>query len=65
MKHIYSKGKLDEVETRKYMRQIISSVDHLHRAGIIHRYTIIIRAIVCTDAVSVCTVKINYKAHNR
>ena len=38
MKHIYSKGKLDEVETRKYMRQIISSVDHLHRAGIIHRY---------------------------
>lgn len=38
MKHIYSKGRLDEVETRKYMRQIISAVDHLHRAGIIHRY---------------------------
>lgn len=37
MKHIYNKGRLDEAETRKYMRQIISSVDHLHRAGIIHR----------------------------
>ena len=37
MKHIYKKGKLDETETRKYMRQIVSAVDHLHKAGIIHR----------------------------
>ena len=37
MKHIYSKSRLDEAETRKYMRQIVSAVDHLHRAGIIHR----------------------------
>ena len=37
MKHIYKKGRLDETETRKYMRQIVSAVDHLHKAGIIHR----------------------------
>ena len=37
MKHIYKKGRLDERETRKYMRQIVSAVDHLHKAGIIHR----------------------------
>ena len=38
MKYIYKKQKLDENETRKFMRQIVSSVDHLHKAGIIHRY---------------------------
>ena len=37
MKHIYAKGRLDENETRKFMRQIVSAIDHLHRAGIIHR----------------------------
>lgn len=37
MKYIYKKGQLCEEETRKFMRQIISAVDHLHRAGIIHR----------------------------
>lgn len=38
MKYIYKKGQLDEKETNKFMRQIVSAVDHLHRAGIIHRY---------------------------
>lgn len=38
MKYIYKKGQLDERETNKFMRQIVSAVDHLHRAGIIHRY---------------------------
>ena len=38
MKYIYKKGQLEEPETRKFMRQIVSAVDHLHRAGIIHRY---------------------------
>ncbi len=38
MKYIYKKGHLDEIEVRKFMRQIVSAVDHLHRAGIIHRY---------------------------
>lgn len=42
MRYIYKKQKLDENETRKFMRQIVSAVDHLHRAGIIHRY------VVCT-----------------
>ena len=37
MNYINSKNMLDEVETRKYMRQIVSAVDHLHKAGIIHR----------------------------
>lgn len=38
MKYIYKKHKLDENETRKFMRQIVSAIDHLHKAGIIHRY---------------------------
>ena len=38
MKHIYKEKKLGENETRRYMRQMVSAVDHLHKAGIIHRY---------------------------
>ncbi|XP_003386170.1 PREDICTED: hormonally up-regulated neu tumor-associated kinase homolog [Amphimedon queenslandica] len=37
MKHIYKHGKLSEDETRRYVRQIVSAVDHLHKAGLIHR----------------------------
>ena len=37
MNYIYKKHILDEDETRKFMQQIVSAVDHLHRAGIIHR----------------------------
>ena len=37
MQHIYNKRQLSEEETRKYMRQMVSAVDHMHRAGIIHR----------------------------
>ncbi len=37
MKYIYKKGQLDEDEVRKFMRQIVSAVEHMHRAGIIHR----------------------------
>ena len=40
MKHIYNEQQLGEEETRKYMRQMVSAVDHMHRAGIIHRYII-------------------------
>lgn len=40
MKYIYKKHKLGENETRKFMRQIVSAVDHLHKAGIIHRYAV-------------------------
>lgn len=28
---------LDENETRQYIRQIVSAVDHMHRAKVIHR----------------------------
>lgn len=37
MKYIYKMGRLSETETRKYVRQIVSAIDHLHKAGIIHR----------------------------
>ena len=37
MKYIYKTGRLSETETRKYVRQIVSAIDHLHKAGIIHR----------------------------
>ena len=28
---------MDENETRKYIRQIVSAVDHMHRANVVHR----------------------------
>ncbi|XP_070569133.1 MAP/microtubule affinity-regulating kinase 4-like [Ptychodera flava] len=28
---------MSEAEVRKYLRQVVSAVDHLHRAGIVHR----------------------------
>ena len=37
MKYIYKVGKLEEAEARKIMRQLVQAVDHMHRAGIIHR----------------------------
>ena len=37
MNYIYKKLRLDEEETLKFMKQIVSAIDHLHRAGIIHR----------------------------
>ena len=40
MERICSKQSLGEEEVRKYMRQIISAVDHLHNAKIIHRYVL-------------------------
>ncbi|CAH1777992.1 unnamed protein product [Owenia fusiformis] len=37
MDHICKKKRLDEREVRRYIRQIISAVDYLHTAGILHR----------------------------
>ncbi|XP_038616814.1 hormonally up-regulated neu tumor-associated kinase [Tachyglossus aculeatus] len=37
MDRIYHKQKLDEEEVRKFTRQIVSAVEHLHRHGIVHR----------------------------
>ena len=28
---------LDEGETRKYIRQVVSAVEHMHRANVVHR----------------------------
>ncbi|CAB1333306.1 unnamed protein product [Coregonus sp. 'balchen'] len=37
MNRIYDKKKLDERETQKYVRQLVMAVEHLHRAGVVHR----------------------------
>ncbi|XP_063713792.1 hormonally up-regulated neu tumor-associated kinase homolog A-like [Symsagittifera roscoffensis] len=37
MEYLKLRKSLPEKETRKYIRQIVSAVDHLHRAGILHR----------------------------
>ncbi|CAF0977957.1 unnamed protein product [Adineta steineri] len=37
VKYLTKKKQLDELETRKYIRQIVSAVDHMHRARVIHR----------------------------
>ncbi|CAF1152582.1 unnamed protein product [Adineta steineri] len=37
VKYLTKKKQLDEIETRKYIRQIVSAVDHMHRANVIHR----------------------------
>ncbi|KAH0622120.1 hypothetical protein JD844_024138 [Phrynosoma platyrhinos] len=37
MDRICEKKKLEEREVKKYMRQIITAVEHLHRHGIVHR----------------------------
>ncbi|XP_019647797.1 PREDICTED: serine/threonine-protein kinase par-1-like [Branchiostoma belcheri] len=37
MEHICKKRRLDEAEVRRYLRQVVSAVQHLHDAGIIHR----------------------------
>lgn len=37
MDYISQKRKLPEAEVKKYIRQIVSAVDYLHRLGILHR----------------------------
>ncbi|EMP25446.1 Hormonally up-regulated neu tumor-associated kinase [Chelonia mydas] len=37
MHKIYEKKRLEEYEARKYIRQLILAVEHLHRAGVVHR----------------------------
>ncbi|CAF1313077.1 unnamed protein product [Adineta ricciae] len=37
VKYLTKKRQLDENETRKYIRQIVSAVDHMHRANVVHR----------------------------
>ena len=37
MDHIYKNTHLPEDEVRVYIRQIVSAIDHIHKAGIIHR----------------------------
>ena len=38
MQHIYKQNYLDEAEVRKFVRQIVSAIDHLHKSNIIHRW---------------------------
>lgn len=37
MDRICEKKRLEEREVRRYIRQILSAVDHLHKYGIVHR----------------------------
>ncbi len=37
MDHICNKKRLEEREVRRYIRQVISAVDYLHKAGVLHR----------------------------
>jgi len=37
LERIYSRKRLDEIETRRYVRQIVSAVEYMHKAGVIHR----------------------------
>ena len=37
MQHIYKHQFLEEKEVRKFVRQIVSAVDYLHKGNIIHR----------------------------
>ena len=37
MQYIYKQNFLEEAEVRKFVKQIVSAVDHLHKSNIIHR----------------------------
>ncbi|CAF4854029.1 unnamed protein product, partial [Rotaria magnacalcarata] len=37
VKYLTKRKQLDENETKKYIRQIVSAVDHMHHARVIHR----------------------------
>ncbi|XP_028323308.1 hormonally up-regulated neu tumor-associated kinase homolog A [Gouania willdenowi] len=37
LNRIYDKKRLDERETQKYIRQLVLAIEHLHRAGVVHR----------------------------
>lgn len=37
MDRICDKRRLEEREVRRYTRQILSAVDHLHKHGVVHR----------------------------
>ncbi|XP_077977454.1 uncharacterized protein LOC144433014 [Glandiceps talaboti] len=37
MAKVSGRAVMSEAEVRKYLRQVVSAVDHLHRAGIVHR----------------------------
>jgi len=41
MRYVEHGGPLSEKETRKYMRQLVSAIDYLHQASILHRYRLV------------------------
>jgi len=54
MSRICSRKRLDELETRRYIRQIVSAVDYLHKAGIIHRSRHLPLSVCLSVYLSVC-----------
>lgn len=50
MEHICAKRRLSESESCRYMRQILSAVHYMHRAGVIHRsvsYDVVHKSVAC------------------
>ena len=41
MRYVEHGGALSEKETRKYMKQLVSAIDYLHQASILHRFAAI------------------------
>ena len=37
VEYLASKNRFTEEEARKFFRQLISAIDHIHRANIVHR----------------------------
>ena len=45
--YIVAHGTLPEREVRKFVRQLILAVDHLHQSGVVHRYCVCVCLFVC------------------
>lgn len=42
MKYLCERKKLSERETRKFMRQLVSAVEFMHQADVVHRFVLTI-----------------------
>ena len=54
---INARGRLSERETRHFMRQLLAAVDHMHRAGILHR------CVASPRSRSTCTTHLHTHVH--
>lgn len=47
--YIVAHGSLPEKEVRKYMRQLVTAVGHMHKAGVVHRFAHSLAALTGRD----------------